>query len=371
MMNKYEHGGNIYKNKVKYDFSANINPLGMPENVKNVLTANIDMFEKYPDINCTELKGAISSKYNLTPDNIVCGNGAIDIIYKAIDVINPGNCLLAVPCFSEYEKALLESGSGIQYYFRNKEKEYKVAVDYLEYMEDIDMLILCRPNNPTGDLIDKKLLDKILDKAARKKIFVILDECFIEFVKQDDEVTIRQADHILIINAFTKVYAMAGLRLGYAMSSNRELIKKISDYGPEWNVSAPAQMAGIEALKNTDYIVRTRQYIETERRYLIKELTKMNIKVFHSEANFILMYVDENIDEFQRENRLAGSGAFKNETETFFDYLLNRGIMIRDCSNFVGLGKGYYRIAVRTHNENEALIDAVKIFFDNPLLKNN
>ena len=378
-MRKYEHGGNIYDNKIKYDFSANINPFGMPENVKEALKDNIGMFEKYPDIHCTELRNSLAKKYNVLSENIVCGNGAIDVLYKCVSVIKRMKqekfeekykkkdggqyekqcteryegqsqeqvrqrrvCLLAVPCFSEYEKALLENDFEVKYYFRQEENDYRLGEDYIEYMNDIDMLILCQPNNPTGDLIGGKLLEKILKKADREDIFVILDECFMDFVpvkNADNMVKLR--NNVLIMNAFTKIYAMAGLRLGFALSGNAELIEKISEYGAEWNVSVPAQIAGVEALKDDEYPEETRHYVEKERNYLVRELTSMGIKVYPSHANFILIY---------------GS-------EKCYEFLLCKGIMLRDCSNFAGLKKGYYRIAIRTHEENEKLIDTLKLYF--------
>ncbi|MBQ3666043.1 MAG: aminotransferase class I/II-fold pyridoxal phosphate-dependent enzyme [Lachnospiraceae bacterium] len=353
-MKKYEHGGNIYENRIAYDFSANINPLGMPENVKEALKSRIDLFEKYPDVHCTELRNALAKKYHVLPEHIVCGNGAVDVLYKCISIIKRmcqvrkenkeeygfhGTCLLALPCFSEYEKALLENDFEVKYYIRKEENDFRLMEDYLEYMEDIHLLILCRPNNPSGDMIEEQLLQRILNKAEQKQIFVILDECFIDFVSEKYENQYQYAkDNVMMLHAFTKMYAMAGLRLGFGISRNTELIEKIREFGAEWNVSVPAQIAGVEALKDSEYPQKTRHYVEKERNYLIRELTSIGIKVYPSQANFVLIYASEQC----------------------YELLLCKGIMIRDCSNFEGLKKGYYRIAVRTHEENEILIQALK-----------
>ena len=342
-MDKYTHGGNIYDNLIKYDFSANINPLGMPLKVKQTIVDNIPLCEHYPDVDYRELKKEIAAFRKVDEECVLCGNGAIEIIYKICSVVKPQRALLAIPCFSEYEKALSEALAHIVKYNRSEEYDFRLREDYIDYLTpDIDMAILCQPNNPSGDMIEKDLLDKIIKKAQESDIFLVIDECFIDFVKDNSHVTaLRYLEYekLLVVNAFTKVFAMPGLRLGYGISSNRELIRKMSVFGPEWSVSVPAQLAGVEALKENDYLLKTVEYVEDERKYLISSLREKDIRVIDSAANFLMIKFD------------------KNQVEKLY----NNGIMIRDLDNIEGLcGRGYYRIAVRTHKENEELVKIIQ-----------
>ncbi len=378
-MTKYEHGGNRFHNHARYDFSANINPLGLPGGVEEILTENIRYFTEYPDVDNSQLTDRIARRYHVDSECIVCGNGAVELIYKAIGTKHPERTLLAQPCFSEYEKALLENRCRVKYYHRSEEKAFQIDEDYLDAMDEVDMIILCEPNNPTGNLTKPELLGKILRKAEKRHISVILDECFLDFVSEqtyekyetewiecmrpegdncrkdlfhrsgEDREKIGRllgvddffSENILVIKAFTKIYAMAGLRLGYALSRNKEWIRRLREWGPCWNVSVPAQLAGVVAIKDDRYIADTRQYIKNEREYLVRELEYAGYKVFESAANFILVYEEQQGQENMKE------------------VLAKTGIMIRDCSNFEGLKDGYYRIAVRTHEENKRLVEAL------------
>ena len=323
-MKKYEHGGNIYSGNIKYDFSANINPLGMPENVKKILMKSVDLYEYYPEPYSEKLVSAIAEHEKIPAENIVCGNGASDLLYKIISVIKPKKTFLEFPCFIEYEKVISENN------FKIMEK----------FNHDTDLIILGNPNNPTGKLQSKKFLEKICKICIENDTYFICDECFIDFVRDSENRSIMNFinEKVIILKAFTKIYAMAGLRLGYAVFGNSELAKKVKYSGQCWNVSVPAQIAGIEALKETDYIYRTLDLIDDEKKYLYENLKKLGIKAYESDANFILLYTEIPIERL----------------------LAEKGIKIRSCENFRKLDKNYFRIAVRTHKENTALIKALE-----------
>ncbi len=327
-MKKYEHGGNIYSGDTEYDFSANINPLGMPENVRKAVLKSVDMCESYPEPYSERLVSAISEYEHFPAENIVCGNGASDLIYRIISVIRPQKAFIEKPSFSEYEKAL---------------SEYNCKITS-EFSDDTDIIILGNPNNPTGLTIDKKNTEKICSICAEKNIYFLCDECFLDFVRNGRNKSAFNFinSRVIILKAFTKIYAMAGLRLGYALFGDSELAEKVKYSGQCWNVSVPAQIAGTEALKETDYINRTVSFIESERKFLTANLKKLGIKAYKSETNFILIYTEKPIDIL----------------------LAERKIKIRNCENFKGLGKNYYRIAVRTHRENEILIKALEDIFN-------
>ncbi len=340
-MKKYQHGGNTDK-CIKYDFSANINPLGMPENVKKNLTESIEMYSFYPDPDNSDLIKAISEYENIPAKNILCGNGAADLIYRIVSAVNPNKALLFAPSFSEYEKALIDSRCIIEYYYLKEENGYAIKDFDSDLLSDKDICFLCNPNNPVGNVTDINILKKIINDCNKHNVILVIDECFMDFVLNGSNLTSKQfltCKNIVILKAFTKIYAMAGLRLGYILSKNQVLIEKIRNLGQPWSVSVPAQLAGSAALENTDFIKRTIEFVSKERKFLIEHLSEMNLKIFPSKTNFIM---------------------FKSENLKIDELLKYEGIAIRNCKNYEGLGKGFYRIAVRTRKENEYLISAME-----------
>lgn len=340
-MDKYKHGGDIYSRKIKYDFSANINPLGIPENIKKSLTKSVDSFQNYPDTECRKLIEKISATENIEQDRIVCGNGVSDLIYRLVFMLRPQKAVLTAPTFSEYEKALRQSGAEINYFLTDEQANFKPDKRIFDYLtEDTDIFFLCNPNNPTGNLIDRKLMEEIIEYCSLKNIFLVVDESFIDFVANAKEHSIKKlADekNIVVLRAFTKIYAIAGLRLGYAICGKREISMAIKNYGQCWSVSVPAQIAGISALENKDYILRTIETVSVERKFITENLVSLGFQVFNSEVNFILIKSELPLDKL----------------------LEQREIAIRNCENYIGLGQGYFRLAVRTHIENKVLIKAI------------
>ncbi|MEA4972812.1 MAG: histidinol-phosphate transaminase [Candidatus Metalachnospira sp.] len=343
---KYSHGGEKYDKKIDIDFSANVNPFGMPQSVIDVLMDknNIGEFTDYPDFNCTCLRKAIAQKKNVNMDNILCGNGASDLIYRICFALKPKKVLLASPCFSEYEKAVNASGGEVCIYDTKEENGFKIQHDFigvLEY-EKPDMIFLCTPSNPVGVLTESSILLKTAAWSEKNNCHFFIDECFNSFVSVQERfsmvpISIKNR-HVHVLDAFTKIYGMAGLRLGFLVSSNSQLLEKASQCGGCWNVSAPAQLAGTEALMCDDYVEKTREYIFNEKELLKKSLSECGYKVYDGSANYIL---------------------FKSIPE-LYEYMLDRHILIRQCGNYRGLGNEYYRIAVRKRDENERLISELK-----------
>ncbi|MBE5839923.1 MAG: aminotransferase class I/II-fold pyridoxal phosphate-dependent enzyme [Butyrivibrio sp.] len=350
----FAHGGEYTDyNQIKLDFSVNTNPLGMPGNLSYALTTNVDVLEKYPDRRSRELCLAISEKRGVPSDNIFVGNGASEVISLLAKVLAPKNALIIEPTFSGYERALLSNGSKVSYYELTRENEYTLTQDFIAFLEKAKCgaIFACSPNNPTGHIIDLALVEEIAEICEKKKIFFILDECFMGFVENSDSRSCQKllADHphLILLDAFTKLYCIPGIRLGYCISSNNELIKALYDAQPEWSVSTYAQLAGKEALSEERYVKRTVELVSTERDYLIKELRLLGFEVYDSQANFILF----NVASTLKKNR------------NLQEYLAKKHhILIRSCDNFKGLTEGDYRIAVKLHDENELLIEALKSF---------
>lgn len=334
-----EHGGDIYSKEILLDFSASINPLGMPCSAKRALAENIKAFECYPDINCTELRLALQEYEGVPMRNIVCKNGAAELIYCIAAVIKPKKALIIAPTFSEYEKAVRSVGCEIEYYYLDEKSDFSLDEGILNRLDGVDIVFICNPNNPTAKVSNGALIEKIAQECLAASVYLVIDECFMDFVENSHLYRAKaELDNVIILKAFTKIYAMAGLRLGYLISRNEGIVSRISQSGQCWSVSVPAQIAGVASLGEKDFIQKTVQLISDERKYLSREFTRLGFKVYSSSANFIMFYCDLPLDSL----------------------LLDYKIAIRSLAGFNGLSKGFYRAACRGHDENVKLISAIE-----------
>lgn len=339
-MSYHTHGGDVYRNKNVIDFSANCNPFGTPKSVKEAAVQAMEEVFHYPDTDCQELREAIGVYEEVRPEWIICGNGAADLIYRLVLGTKPKQAVLFAPTFAEYEQALEIVNCEVKHYELKEENGFCVEETLLDWItEKTDIVFLCNPNNPTGQTIDRDMLIKILDRCKKQNIVVILDECFLEFLDEPNRYEMSnlrgEYPNLLIIKAFTKIFSMPGLRLGYAISSNQDILEEMSWKLQQWNVSVPAQMAGVAALENPkEYIRQTREYVSGQREYMRNIMKMMGYVVFASKANYLFF---------------KGRPGLEKEA-------LEAGFLIRDCQNYEGLSEGFYRIAVRTKEENERLI---------------
>lgn len=335
----YQHGGDIYQHKDMLDFSANINPLGIPKKVIDAAYKGIRLSYHYPDPRCDELREEISAAIKIPKEYILVGNGAADLIFSLVHGLKPEKALIPVPTFHEYEKALVSAGCGISYYYMKESFSFSLQEDFLcSITKDLDIIFLCNPNNPTGHLLSRDFLKRILAKCKEYDILLVVDECFMDLIEAPEAFTLKQCSmdtkNLFVLKAFTKTYGIPGLRLGYGYSSNENLLLKIKEATQAWNVSLPAQMAGIAALKETEYLKETALLMNEERRFLINAINELGFTVYGSKANYIFFHGSKNL----------------------YEKCLAKGILIRDCSNYRGLEDGYYRIAVRKHEDNLKLI---------------
>lgn len=335
------HGGEI-KDKIEYDFSVNLNPLGMPKYVKNVLKKSVELSEAYPDRLCRELRNNIAAIEGVNASQVLCGNGASELIMSICAYLAGKSRIRAgvmSPTFSGYERAVCVYGGEVSDYC-----DYDELLELLKRDDNlINLVFICNPNNPTGEIIDRSSLEQIIDISSRKNINVVVDECFIDFTYEKSVVDlINSYRNLFVIKAFTKFYSLAGVRLGY-VCANSSVCDELAGFLPEWNVSSFAQMAGIEATRDINrskvWKIDTLSLIDAERAYLFEELTKLGVMVFPSAANFILCrFEDPDIWEKLRQKR----------------------ILVRDCSNFKTLDSTYVRACISTHKKNEVLVKAIK-----------
>lgn len=343
MKNLHIHGGDVYSYPGTIDFSANCNPFGTPEGVKKAAAAAMEDIWCYPDVECRELRKTLEESEGIPYEQIICGNGAADLIFGLVLARKPKKALIPAPTFAEYEQALCAVGCKVEYYYLKEENGFVPKEDMLSYItEDTDMVFFCNPNNPTGVLSERTFLRKLADRCRECDTFLVLDECFTDFVEEPECYTMKpylsKYENLFLLKAFTKRYAMAGLRVGYGFCSNEGVLKKMRTVMQPWNVSVAAQKAGVAALKEESYVRDSMKKIQEERRFLQDKLAEIGLLLYGSKANYIFFRGNENL----------------------WEECLKRGIQIRDCRNYVGLEQGFYRTAVRTRQENEQLIQVLQ-----------
>ena len=348
-MYEYSHGGNAvyeYGEQNIIDLSANINPLGMPENVRNAIIGEIPNCNRYPDSFSNKLREKIAEFENVNPDYIFCGNGTSDIIFRLPMAIRSKKIMITAPTFSDYARSARSYGLEIVRHTLSAANDFTLDDSFIETVrsEKPDLIYICNPNNPTGKLTETGLIKELLDYCQWSHVWIAVDECFLAFTEKADEYTskvyIEQYPNLIILKAFTKIFSLPGIRLGYAICSNKAIIDSFYFHGADWPVSNLAQAAGIAALENAeDFIRKTVDYVSAERVAIEKELALLGYKVFKSSANYVF---------------LQSPFPFNLREE-----LDKKGIRIRSCGNYHGLDGSFYRIAVSSKENNAKLLTAV------------
>ena len=364
---KNPHGGATEKSII--DFSASVNPLGAPASVIEAAKEALEEIDRYPDPYAEDLVKAIATYEGVPSDYIICGNGASEIIYSYCAAQRPKTTLEIAPAFSEYEEAVRVSGGEMLRYTCKASDlaegcDFVPSDDFFDCLSEVEpsTVFLCNPNNPTGKLYPKEFIEKVLRESRKLGACVFIDECFMDLSEGmwSSKEFLKDYPNLFILKAFTKTFALPGLRLGYGLCSDENLLAKMSEITPPWNISSVAQAAGVAAVREAEHIKNAKELIGTEREFLTKELSTLGFKVSSSDANFILFYDSRathgagGTEQPNRED--GGKGPADIDLRT---RLLEKGIAIRDCSNFPGLGRGWYRIAIRNHEDNQKLIDAL------------
>lgn len=375
------HGGDIYRQKIKYDFSVNINPLGLPDVVKQVLQNSGTLAVQYPDLQCQKLRIQLADRLGIRSEQILCGNGASELILAVCHMLRPQKALLSAPCFSGYEVALQAVGTKVIHVPLAEADDFAYTEEYGRALEarlreeKPALLFLTTPNNPTGKLIEKEHIRRILAVCRQTDTTLVLDECFMELTGQAARYSmvqkLEQHENLLILRAFTKSFAIPGIRLGYLVGQ-QALLNRIQKQLPEWNVSTLAQATGVAALADTKYLKMACRLIESERAHMSQALKELGCRVYSSDTNYILFYVNQcdiqkstglyDEDEkctWQKEN--TDGAIYMNQVAgaDLKDRLIRQQILIRDCSDYPGLTDGYYRVAVKLPEENKVLLEAL------------
>jgi len=354
------HGGNIREVSDKFninydsivDFSANINFIGPPPDIYSKIRQEIEDITRYPEPDSSNLKKALADKHAVKQDNLIMGNGAVELIYILSRVLDLKKGLVLAPTFSEYEKALKAEGTQVNYHYLKRRNKFEIRWDELkkDLTDDLDIFFLCNPNNPTGKFITKDKIKKILVHNKQHNIFTVIDEAFVDFLEQNISALslLKDFQNLFILRSLTKFYAVPGLRLGYGIG-RPEIIKKLRNAKDPWNVNILAQKAGQIILNSNQYVKLTKKAIYKEKIYLYKKLKEISsLDVYYPNANYIFIDITN----------------AKYSSSELYEKLAKKALLIRNCSNYEGLDENYIRIAVKSRKDNNKLLEALNKILD-------
>jgi len=353
-----EHGGNVRKLAQEagqspeelLDFSANINPLGPPDWFRPLISSRLSSLVHYPDPDSSSLKASISDHFGVKEEDVLVGNGSTEIIHSLPRALPIRGALIPVPTYSDYVHAIELTGKLVEKIFLKEEEAFQLDLSVLNRKISSGQLVFIgQPNNPTGLLVDPVALRALA--LRHPSTFFVIDEAFFDFVEDAESLIGHRPSNAIILRSFTKFYAIPGLRLGYAIAEP-DVILKIKKSMPLWSVNSLAQAAGEHALQDHAYALRTRAFVRQQREFLVNELQSIpGLTVFSGRANFLLVRLDR---------QDADAPALAKQ-------MLSSGIAIRPCDNFDGLGKRFFRIAVRSDVENLKLLHSLRKALREPL----
>ena len=351
------HGSDIEVIAKKYDMSvdsiipygSNVNPMGMSPMAREALLNNVDAISAYPERDYATLREHISNYTKADPANMILGSGTSDLIRLTFETVKPERTLIVGPTYGEYARMAKLAGSEVEIFMLQNLDDFELDINlFVKQLNDtIDMLILCNPNNPTSKLITRGQLDNILNACLSHDIFVMVDEAYIEFVKDTNLATAipftRKYDNLIVLRSVSKFFAAPGIRFGYAITANIDFLEAAGNAKTPWNVNTFACIAGI-MFEDEHYINLTKSLIQTERNLIFSAMSsRKTIKVFKPDANFILI-------KLLKEDQTAGD---------VFDYCIKQGLMIRDCSDYEGLGNKFVRFCFLKPEQNDKMVNTI------------
>lgn len=329
-------------------FSANVNPLGISPKLRRGLAEKIDAITGYPDREYTSLRKCIAAYADTNMEHIVVGNGSTELISLFIQLTGPKKAFILGPTYSEYEREISLGGGSSHYYRLDEACDFRLDVESLgrELSSEFDLLVICNPNNPTSSAIPNSDMRKILDICKQKDILCMVDETYVEFTEDINRITSIPLTHfynnLIILRGISKFFAAPGLRLGYAVCGNMDLVKEVNKRKNPWTINTLAAIAGEIMFTDEDYIKETRKLISAERSRICRMLGSCgNIKVYPPAANFVLL-------------KILKEGLTAAE---LFDAAIRKGFMIRDCSTFPFLDQKFIRFCFMSPEKNTALAE--------------
>jgi threonine-phosphate decarboxylase len=359
-LNPYFHGGNVWELSKKYnipvdqliDFSISTNPLGAPETALENIRKNLKLMKHYPDPDHKWLLKTLAESIDVKPNNVVTGNGSTELIYLFSETFleNGYEAIIPVPSFSEYKAAIERFGGNMTFIKCHPSKNFQIAVEELEsaFSRKTRIIFLCNPNSPTGLLYKKEDILQLIKFAAKRDVLFFLDEDYIDFVDDDKRYSLVQYvndyNNLFVLRSLTKFYGLAGIRIGFGIGSP-DIVRVLKKVQMPWSVNTLAMFATEAAVKDTEFIKKSRLLVSKNRKKMIELFKSINwLKVYPSETNFLLLQIIQ--------GKLT-STQIKEELE-------KKGLLIRDCKDFDGLNNKFFRVTVRRLEENKKLIRQIK-----------
>lgn len=353
------HGGDLdeisriygIKKEEIYNLGGNVNPLGLPESVKNAIANNTDAPTLYPDVSYVELRSAISEYTGIKPEHIIPGNGSTELISLCIKTINPKKAIIVSPAYSEYLKEIELIGGEAELFPLEEKDEFMLNIPKLKSKlnNSVDMLVICNPNNPTGTYINCNQAKDLVAFAKKFNITVMIDETYIEFSDADKNVSamplVDQMDNLFIVRGTSKFFACPGLRLGYGACSSKKILNYINTHKDPWSVNIYAELAGTVMFRDKEFINKTRNLICSERKRIFEELYSLDsVHIYDTQSNFFLL-------------RLKRDDITSTD---IFNKLIAKKILIRDCADFPYLDNRYIRFCILDKESNTLLLNELK-----------
>ena len=347
------HGGNINNICNTYglnpdeimDFSASINPLGYPDSIRKVILERFDDILNYPDSECGNLRKVIAERHSCKESNIIIGNGSNELFHLIPRALKPKQGVVLQPTFSEFKNALFNANVDVVEIINNSEfLKFNLNDSRLQGFKE-GVVVLCNPNNPTGQLVTK---EEILGFAKYyPERLMVVDEAFMDFVEEEERFSvIKEAttmENLIVVRSLTKFYGFPGLRLGYLVACE-SIINSLLQRKEPWTVNTFAQIAGQVVLNDKEFTLNTKRFMSGEKMFLYEGLSEIKgLHPFRPSVNFVLVRIDNG-----------------ETSSSLHDLLIKDKIIIRDCSNFIGLSDKYFRVAVRTRDENQRLLSTLK-----------
>ena len=355
-MTQPTHGGNVYKaaqaqqipvEKIM-DFSASINPLGPPAVVLRAIRSSLKQIVHYPDPDCRQLRKVLAQQRGVDPDMILVGNGSTELIHLLPRALRIKSALIIGPTFEEYARALMEAGSVVEYVHAKREQRFRPPLQDVQELlsarrSKFDAVFLCNPNNPTGQVMNRRAMCELAEAVERQQGWLIVDEAFIDYCQEQSVVfMLREYPRMVVLRSLTKFYAMPGLRIGYLLGASK-VVDHVKDRQPPWSVNSLAQEVSCAVLQDDVYAMKSRAFMRNERLRFMRGLRSLSgLRVYSSAANFVLIELPASI----------GAGEVT-------DRLVCEKLLVRDCSTLPGLTTRMIRVAVRTAKENRRLLAAL------------
>lgn len=363
MKKQQHHGGDLDAISAQYgiprekiiDFAGNVNPLGFPARAAQALREHIDLVTTYPDREYTALRQAIAQYTGADPAHILVDNGSTELISAFIHRSCRGKAIIIGPAYSEYEREVTLAGGDFSYFQLREEENF--ALNHARLIENITpevgLLILCNPNNPTGTAVFRHQLEEVLRHCRATGTAVMVDETYMEFSRQSADMCAipltRRYDNLFVIRGIAKFFAAPGLRLGYAVCGNAQMLADIRNYQRPWSVNILASYAGEQLFSDTAFIRGTQQLIFEERSRIYQEIsTWKHCRIYPSASNFLLIKLLD----------------CKNDAHAIFEHLIRLGMLVRDAASFTFLDESYLRFCIRLPQQNDALLKQLHLLIE-------